>query len=67
MNADLENIVEEHSTRLLKHLAVCILTGHRLTQGEAKNLIRSHIRSAVQATERALTAHRSHVTTEKEV
>ena len=66
MHIDLENIIETHSTRLLQHLALCVHLGHKMTQGETKNLIRFHVRNAVTATEDALALHRSSVYTEKE-
>ena len=58
MHEDLENIVETHSTRLLQHLALCIKLGHKMTQGETKNLIRFHIRNVVTATEDSVTLNR---------
>lgn len=66
MDEDLENIIEAHATALLKHLAVCIMTGWRLTQGEAKNLLRTHVRNAVMATEQVLLSRQAHTQTEKE-
>lgn len=65
MDEELENVVEEKSTALLQHLAVCIATGRQLTQSEAKNLIRAHIRNVVLRTQYVLDARRIQDTKER--